>query len=485
MKHAHLTKDPHWIALLLFSITLLPTTTLTAQHRHQTDFPPEEFSARRTAVFDTIGDQAIALFQGAPAVEGFNLFRQTNNFYYLTGLEVAHAYLLLNGKNRQTTLYLPHRNPGRERGEGKVLSAEDAELVKELTGVDRVEPIEAMARDFVWSYLVRLPVPTLYTPFSPAEGHLQSRDEILGGLANHIADPWDGRPHRTARFIQLIRERYPQFEIKDLSPTMDALRLIKSKREIDLIRTASELAGLGIMEAIRSTKPGVMEYQLDAAANFVFSNNGARSEGYRSITAGGQNAWMGHYFHNSDPVKDGDLILMDIAPDYRYYTSDVARMWPVNGTYSRDQRDMYGFIIDYRNTLLKYIRPGVSSDQVMDEAAADMEQVLSSITFSKEIYRKACEEALAFRGHLSHPVGMAVHDVGVYRNQTLKPGMVFSIDPMIWVHEEKRYIRMEDVVVVTEDGVENLSDNIPAEMDELEALIREEGIVQKLPAVFK
>ncbi len=456
-----------------------------AQKLYQSDFPKEEFQERRDKVFNAIGDKAIALLQGAPSVQGFYVFRQTNNFYYLCGLEVPHSYLLLDGRNRQTTLYLPHRNAPRERGEGKQLSAEDAELVKELTGVDRVKGYEAMAADFVWSYLVRLPSPILYTPFSPAEGHLQSRDEILAGLARQFADPWDDRSSRTADFIRLIRERYPQLELKDLSLTLDNMRIIKSKREVDLIRKASQLAGYGIIEAIRSTEPGIMEYQLDATANFVFSNNGARSEGYRSITAGGQNAWMGHYFHNSDALKSGDLVLMDIAPDYKYYTSDITRMWPVNGTYTKDQRDMYGFIVDYRNTLLKYIRPGVTPNQVMDESAEEMKKALKKIKFSKDIYKKACEDAFNFRGHLSHPVGLAVHDVGVYRNQTLKPGMVFSIDPMIWVREEKLYIRMEDVVVVTEDGVENLAANLPAGLDEMEALIREEGIVQKLPAVFK
>ncbi|MDZ4700372.1 MAG: aminopeptidase P N-terminal domain-containing protein [Rhodothermales bacterium] len=458
---------------------------LLAQPGYQTDFPIEEFAARRHSIMDSIGTGALALLQGQAAVEGFYVFRQTNDFYYLTGLEVPHAYLLIDGTSRQSTLYLAHRNAGRERNEGKVYSAEDADEVKRLTGVDRVEPIEALMRDFIWSYLVRLPNPILFTPFSPAEGQYESRDEILGGVAAHLADPWDGASNRTTRFVQLLRDRYPQLALHDLSPALDAMRLVKSNREIDLIRTASELAGLGIMEAIRSTAPGVMEYQIDAAANVVFSMNGARSEGYRSITAGGKNAWMGHYFHNSAPLVAGDLVLMDVAPDYRYYTSDVARMWPVNGTYSKDQRDMYGFIIAYRNALLKHIRPGVTPAQVMDEAAADMRPVLDRIAFSKPIYRTACEKALAFRGHLSHPVGMAVHDVGVYRNQTLKPGMVFSIDPMIWVDEETLYIRMEDVVVVTETGVENLSDNIPAEMDELEALIREEGIVQLRPAVFR
>ena len=113
-----------------------------------------------------------------------------------------------------------------------------------------------------------------------------------------------------------------------------------------------------------------------------------------------------------------------------------------------------------------------------------MREVFDEMTFSKEIYRKACEEALAFDGHFQHPVGMSVHDVGMQKHKPLEVGMVFSIDPMIRVREERLYIRMEDVVVVTKDGVENLSANLPVEMDDLEALWREEGIVQKRPAVF-
>jgi Xaa-Pro aminopeptidase len=175
---------------------------------------------------------------------------------------------------------------------------------------------------------------------------------------------------------------------------------------------------------------------------------------------------------------------MDLAPDYHYYTSDIARMWPVNGTYSKDQRDLYGFVIEYHKAFMRHIRPGTTSDQVLAAAAADMRKVFDEMTFSKEVYRKACEEALAFNGHFQHPVGMSVHDVGTQKHIPLEVGMVFSIDPMIWVREERLYIRMEDVVVVTEDGVENLSANLPMEMDELEALWLEESIVQKRPAKF-
>ena len=125
-------------------------------------------------------------------MRGFEVFRQSNEFYYLTGLEVPHSYLLLDGRSGKSTLYLPHRDADRERNEGKQLSAEDAEQVKTLTAVDAVSGSDLMARSFR-SMLVRAPFPALYTPFAPAEGRVESRDEMLGGLAGLASDPWDGR----------------------------------------------------------------------------------------------------------------------------------------------------------------------------------------------------------------------------------------------------------------------------------------------------
>jgi len=468
--------------LWLLAVLFLIESAAEAQHQYQSDFAAEDFQKRREAVYEAIGAN-IAIIQGAEEVQGFISFRQSNTFYYLSGLEVAAAYMVLDGKDRTTTLYLPHRNAERERSGGPIISYEDDELVKKITGVETVRPVEEMATDLSW-YLWRSPAPALYTPHSPDEKYQQSRDVILDGFGRRVADPWDGRPSKAGHFIHLLKTRYPQFEIHELSATLDVMRTIKDEKEISLIRKASQLAGLGIMEAIRSTKPGVMEYQLEAAANFVFKNNGARGLSYSAIVAGGQNAWMGHYSANSDPVNDGDLILMDLAPDYRYYTSDVTRMWPVNGKYSKDQRDLYGFVVEYHKAFMRHIRPGVTPSQILDEVAADMRKVFEKISFSKEIYRKACEDALEFRGHFQHPVGMSVHDVGTHKGKPLELGMVFSIDPMIWIHEEKQYIRMEDVVVVTQDGVENLSANLPIEMDDLESLWREEGIVQKRLAVM-
>jgi Xaa-Pro aminopeptidase len=471
------------VRLSAFPAVLFAAALASAQDepKYQTDFPPEELIARRAFLLDFIGDEAFAIVQGAAQTPGFVVFRQSNEFYYLTGIEVPQSYLLLDGKRRRSLLFLPHRSERRERGEGKTLSAEDADRVVKLTGVDEVHGTDQLGRQ-LYSFALQAPANMVFIVASPGEGRAQSRDENLIGHADIVSDPWDGRPSREGQFLHLLRTRYPQFDVSDLTPALDALRLVKSPREIELIRRASGLAGLGIMEAIRSTEPGVMEYQLDAAARYHFLVNGAQGEGYRSITASGTNAYFGHYYRNDSELEAGDLVLMDYAPDYRYYTSDVARMWPVNGRFDAAQRALYGFIVEYSKTLMSLIRPGVTADQILDEAARRMEAVLARTSFANEAHERAAREALSFRGHLSHPVGLAVHDVGDYRAGPLVAGQVFSVDPMLWVHEEKLYVRMEDVVVVTETGVENFTDFMPSEIEEIEALMKDEGILQMRPA---
>jgi Xaa-Pro aminopeptidase len=472
-----------WSLAAAFLLTAPLDVRAQEKHYYQTDFTAQEFGARRASVYDAIGRQSIALLAGASGVPGFSVFRQGNDFYYLTGVESAHAYLLLNGRTRSATLYLPHRDEGRERNEGKSLSAEDSTLVRQLTGIEQVRGVEHLSADLISADLIRPPALTLYTPLSPMETGNDSRDELLAAQARNASDPWDGRPSREAELVRLVHERFPQFEVRDLSPTLDAMRTIKSPAEIALIREATRLAGLGIMESMRSTRPGVYEYQLDAAAKYVFYVNGARGDGYASIIGGGTNAFFGHYFRKTDALRGGDMVLMDYAPDYRYYTSDVTRIWPVNGTFTPAQRALYEFIVTYRDALFRYIKPGVTADEVLDRAAADMKQYLVGKTFASPAHLKAVEQGLLFRGHFQHPVGMAVHDVGRVRGVPLKAGMVFTIDPMIWIPEERLYIRIEDMALVTETGVENLSGFVPSTVANVERLVGKSGVVQFRPPV--
>ena len=305
--------------------------------------------------------------------------RQNNEFYYLCGVETPGAYIMLDGRTRTAMLYLPRRNARLEAAEGRVLSADDAELVKRLTGVDQVQPIDAMRENW--------PPPAARARRPGAGGATGDLHAVCAGRKlrgeprrgraarprAQVADYWDQRPSKEMNFVNLLQTRLGA-EVRDLTPILDELRSVKSPREIDLIRRASQIAALGIVEAMKATEPGVYEYHLDAAARYVFLANGARLDGYRSITAAGMaNIVNMPLLPKHGELKDGDLVLMDYAPDFRYYTSDIGRMWPVNGTFKPEQRALLGIILEYRNAIISRIRPGVTSQQVMEEARAAME----------------------------------------------------------------------------------------------------------------
>ncbi|MGB2717680.1 MAG: aminopeptidase P family protein [Vicinamibacterales bacterium] len=479
---------------LAVATALCISASLAAQY-YQTDFPADEFRSRHARVFEQIGTNAVAVVQGMPQTQGFTLPRQHNTFYYLSGIETPGAYLLLDGRTKKATIYLPARNPRLEAAEGRVLSAEDVDLVKRISGVDDVRPVTEMVGTN-WP-LVQAGVSSqaggsrgstaaaIYAEFSPPENLGQSRGELVAAETARANDFWDGAAPRHRRFVELLRSRHARSEIRNLNPILDEMRSVKSEREIAMIRRASQLAGLGLMEAMRSTEPGVTEFQLDAAAHYVFLVNDARLEGYRSITASGtENINNMHYFRNTSTLKDGDLVLMDYAPDYRYYTSDVGRVWPVNGKYNVWQRELLQFVLEYHKAVLTRVRPAVTADQIMKEAARAMEPVFARTKFSKPVYEKAARTLVERGGGVfSHTVGMAVHDVGGYRGGPLKPGQVFSIDPQLRVPEENLYLRFEDTVVVTPTGVENFTDFLPMELDAMEKLVVEKGVVQKVPAI--
>jgi Xaa-Pro aminopeptidase len=475
---------------LLFALTLSLTCAVTAQEGFSfftTDFPPEEFAARRAAVYDAIGKGAVAVVQGAPTPEGYSRFRQSNDFYYLCGVEVPNAYLVLDGASRKAILYLPHRNDGRERGEGKVLSAEDAEEVRKLSGADEVAGTDLLGEHLARTLQRRAPL-TAYTPLFPPEGSAESRDLALRRVAELASDSWDGRPSRAGNFAARLRERFPNLAIADLSPALDSLRLIKSPREIAVIRRATRLSGLALIEGMRSTKPGQYERELDGLAKFIYYRNGAQGDAYYSLIASGRNAWYPHYNAGKRKMEDGDFLLMDYAPDYGYYMSDVTRMWPVNGKFSDWQRELYGFYLSCYRAILKAIRPGALPSAIMLAAAGEMDRALSAAKFSKDIYRKAAEafvkdyRTAAGRpdAALGHWVGMATHDDGPHTG-VLKPGMVFTIEPALRVPEEKIYVRLEDLIVVGEKSAEVVSDFVPSDPDAIEKLMKEPGLLKTYP----
>jgi Xaa-Pro aminopeptidase len=450
----------------------------------QKDFTPDELAGRRRRVLDAIGSDAVALIQGAEKESSHDLFRQTNDFYYLCGVETPHAYLLLDGSSRRATLFLPHRNERRERSEGKLLSAEDAELVTRLTGVEAVGGTDLIGETLA-RYGQRGATRALFVPLQPAEGTSVSRDGALRAVGETGSDPLDGRPSREGVLVRNLRDRYPWLEVRNLTPTLDGLRLVKSPREIALIRRATRLAGLSILEAMRSTEPGVVEHELDGVSRFVYYRHGAQGEAYYSLVASGENSWFPHYASGRRTMKDGEMVLMDHAPDVGYYMSDITRMWPVNGRFSSTQKELYAFYLAAYRAILKAIRPGATKQAVMEEAAAEMDRIAAATGFSRPAYEKAAKEFVksyresAKRGSLGHQVGMSTHDVG--QGDTLRPGMVFTIEPQFRVPEERLYWRLEDLIVVGEARAEVVSEWLPIEIEAIERVMQEPGILQRYP----
>jgi Xaa-Pro aminopeptidase len=315
-----------------------------------------------------------------------------------------------------------------------------------------------------------------------------SRDLAVRVIGDYAADPFDGRPSREGSLLQSLRGRFPQFEFKDLTPTLDQLRLVKSPRELALIRKATRLSGLALMEGMRSTVPGIYEHELDGMAKYVYYRNGAQGEAYYSLIASGRNAWYPHYNAGKRQMQDGDFLLMDFAPDVGYYMSDVTRMMPVNGRFSPWQRELYGFYLGAYKAVLRAIRPGVTAQAILQDAVKEMEALLASSKFSKAPYEKAAKafveryraSAGRERASLGHWVGMATHDVGVNEGP-LRPGMVFTIEPALTVPEEQIYIRLEDLIIITATGKEIVSDFVPMDIEGIEKLMMEEGMLQKYP----
>ena len=260
-------------------------------------------------------------------------------------------------------------------------------------------------------------------------------------------------------------------EIRDLSPILFDMRILKSPAEIAIMRRAGKLTAQAVIRAMPATREGMLEFELAAIGDHVFLSSGARCGGYRPIVAAGPNIWNMHYFRMDRALEDGDLVLMDYAPDLGNYTSDIGRIWPVNGRYSTAQRELYGFVVDYHLTLLEIIGPGKTVEELSRAAKERLNPLVSRTRWSRPSVRAAVDAMLESCVAFTHPVGMAVHDVGAYKDRPLQPGLVFALDPQLWIRDENIYIRVEDTIVITEHGVENFTADAPHALDEVEQIV--------------
>jgi Xaa-Pro aminopeptidase len=441
-------------------------------------FPLEEFASRRARVMECIGD-GVAILQGTTERPGEQPLRQNNQFFYLTGVVEPRAIVVLDGRATKTTLFLQPFNERREqRMFGPGLHPGD-EATKS-TGIDAVrarDEFTAMLAGFTRDRRV------LYTPFRPEVlGEASSSDPAALAKATKD-DPWDGRVSREEAFIANVKEAAPTSDVKNLDPILDAMRAIKSPREVAVIREATRITGLAIMEAMRDARPGMFEYELQADAEFVFKKHGAYGPSYFALIATGTNTLYSHYHRNTARLADGDLVQFDYAPDYKYYQSDVTRVFPANGRFTPRQRELYIIYLRLYQALMTSIKVHAAPRNIIQDAVGRMDAILAAYTFA-DARVKAAATAFVERyrasnaNSLGHSVGMEVHDVGGPA-PTLEPGMIFTIEPAMQIPEEHLGIRLEDMILITDGGYENLSAFVPVEPDAIERVMREPGLSKK------
>jgi Xaa-Pro aminopeptidase len=296
-----------------------------------------------------------------------------------------------------------------------------------------------------------------------------------------------------------VRAKEPLLDLQDLDPLLDAMRFIKSPREIALIRESTRIAGVAMMEAMRSAHPGMYEYEIEAIGDYLFKVNNAQGIAYFALVAAGKNSHYPHYHAAQTQTVDGDLVLFDYAPDYKYYASDVTREFPINGKFTAEQRELYGIYVKLYKALMSSVKPNVPIKTLLQEIITKMEAEIARHSFTNPKYKAAAERFVEnyrrrlnppppepgapprpdMGASLGHTVGMEVHDVNTPHGGVLVPGMVFTIEPALTIPEDRVYVRLEDVLRVTDTGYENLSAFAPIEMDAIEKLMAEPGMFKR------
>jgi Xaa-Pro aminopeptidase len=243
------------------------------------------------------------------------------------------------------------------------------------------------------------------------------------------------------------------------------MRWIKSPYEIELVKKSAEIGAEGVKEAMKGTQPGMYEYEIEAAARYVYTKRGARGDAFRPIVASGPNTVILHYSANNRQMKDGEIVYMDYGSDYEYYTSDVTRTWPVSGRFTPEQEKMYRCILEARDTIIAAMKPGVTISQLQD---------LAEGVYKKHGFH---QEFMAVGRYVGHTIGISVHDVEPPdRQRPLAAGVVYNVEPLIEIADKKIHMRLEDTVLITPTGAINMTAGAPAALDEIYALIRQKAL---------
>ncbi|MDH4272322.1 MAG: Xaa-Pro peptidase family protein [Candidatus Aminicenantes bacterium] len=441
------------VTLLIFAFYSAPA------FGQRTGYSKEEFMRRRAALMDKAGDGLIVLFGETSPLPGAH-FHQDNDFYYLTGVEDTGAALIMIPRTKQSFLFLPQQTP-REAMMGGANLLKDPQA-KEKTGFMEIYDV-SFFEEYLGRNIARAGL-SLYLRLSPRDTIDNARSETLIFTARqsrlHFNDQISLDNHRVLK----LRERYPGVEFKDIAPFIDAMRVIKSPEEVEVLRRNGRISAEGVRQAMLATRPGGYEYEIEAAAMYTVLKNGATGAAYPPIVGSGPNTCVLHYEKNERRVEEGDLVLMDFGGLLDYMSMDISRTWPASGRFTKEQREVYEIALEIQKACIEAYRPGVTNADVQEHVV--------------EVMKKKGLDPRGQRGGIGHYVGLCTHDVGP-RAEKLQEGMVFAIEPGFYYPEKNIGVRIEDTVLITKDGCEVLTKDVPKEINEVEKLLSQREMKKK------
>jgi len=420
---------------------------------------PELFVRNRNKLIGKLEKNSVAIIHSNDQMvrngDQFYPFRQNSDLFYLSGIEQEMSVLLIdldgNGEKNEIMLFIRKPDPNLETWEGRKLDKENA---FEISGIKTIKWLEDFERNL---NVLMHPSKIIYfniPEFAKFKPEYPSRDE---------------------RKMMELKTAYPSHEFKQLSPLLTELRLEKEPEEIELIRKAISITRAGFERVLGFIKPGLMEFEVEAEFSHEFFRLGASGHAYAPIIASGENACMLHYIKNDQVCSDGDLLLMDFGAEYANYAADCSRTVPVNGKFSKRQRELYDANLNVFKAARQLIKPGTTIDKINEEVGKmwEEEHVRLGLYTAKDIQDQTREDPLYKNYYMhgtSHFMGLDVHDVGS-RQTMLKPGMVLTCEPGIYIPEERIGIRIENDILVTEDGNVDIMGDFPVEPEEIEDIM--------------
>ena len=456
--------------------------------------PSAEYQTRRDSLAARIGDGVVVAFGGRTPISDFGPFYQLAGFRYLTGYEYADATLVMvvRGGRAWSTIFVTQSTPRRALYYGE--EPDSGRLTQGLGLTSRTEGDLPHVADSLAA--AGLP---FYSLRDFEAGDFARQDSLTRG----------------GQFIRALAARHPGLAVKDAHPIVDQLRARKSDAELALIRKAAAISANGHLELMRKLEPGMHEYDFQAIVEYAFRRGGGERPSYGSIVGAGPNGTQLHYMKNRRPALPGEVVVVDAAAEYQGYAADVTRTLPVSGTYTPEQRAIYQLVRDGQAAAERNSKPGMSIQAAQDSSIDVRARGLAALgliesataTFDPpwpvdcQALPRSCQQASLFAIHgISHGIGLSVHDPlqAYYGDRTFQKGDAFTIEPGIYISAKlleilpdtprnrrliakarpmvERYlntgVRIEDDYVITAQGLEWISNGVPREIDEIEAITK-------------